>query len=216
MLQKYSEILDTYHKIRPRIELRLDNFQEVWDKKEPYRIFQELVFCLFTPQSKARVCWETVKELAGCDMLLDGCKEDISDSISRVRFRNNKAGYLVKLRDEYGPPEGTQKLIEWLAGAEDNHTRRMWLVENIKGLGYKESSHFLRNIGLGKDLAILDRHILKNLYTYGLIDEIPRSLTPQKYGMIEKKMAGFADELNIPIDHLDFVLWYRETDDIFK
>ncbi len=216
MLRNYSDILDTYHNIRPKIESRVDEFLAIWCTKDPYRIFRELVFCLFTPQSKARVCWEAVKELADGDMLLYGCKEDISQCISRVRFRNNKAGYLVKLRDEYGPPEGTRKMIERLAGVEDNQVRRLWLVENIKGLGYKEASHFLRNIGLGKDLAILDRHILKNLYMYGVIDEIPKSLTPKKYGVIEKNMVGFADELNIPIDHLDFVLWYMETDDIFK
>jgi len=42
-----------------------------------------------------------------------------------------------------------------------------WLVKNLTGLGYKEAGHFLRNIGSGK-IAILDRHILRNLHALAL------------------------------------------------
>ncbi len=216
MLQDRSEIRDIYNEIRPRIEARMEEFQGIWEEKDPHRIFKELVFCLFTPQSKARICWETVEELVEKDLLLDGCKEDISDNICRVRFRHNKAGYVVELREKFGPPERTQKLIERLEELPDNKARRRWLVDDIKGMGYKEGSHYLRNIGSGKDLAILDRHILKNLEKFGVIEDIPKSITPAKYLEIEKRMADFAVDIDIPLSHLDFVLWYKETGDIFK
>ena len=45
------------------------------------------------------------------------------------------------------------------------------------GLGYKEASHFLRNIGLSEDIPILDRHILKNLVLLGAIDKVPSSIS---------------------------------------
>ncbi len=194
----------------------MDDFENIWERKDPYEIFRELVFCLFTPQSKARICWETVEELVEKGLLLDGCKEDISENICRVRFRHNKAGYVVEFREKFGPPEGTQKLIERLDELSDNKVRRVWLVDNIKGMGYKEGSHFLRNIGLGKDIAILDRHILKNLEKYDVIEEVPKSITPAKYLDIEVQMAALAEDLGIPLAHLDFVLWYKETKDIFK
>ena len=216
MLQDCTEILEIYDEIRPRIESRMENFHGIWEEKNPNRIFKELVFCLFTPQSKARICWETVEELVEKDLLLDGCKEDISDNICRVRFRHNKAGYVVELRERFGPPEGTRKLIERLENISDNKARRDWLVKNIKGMGYKEGSHFLRNIGSGVDIAILDRHILKNLERFGVIKEVPRSITQTRYLNIEERMADFADEIDIPLAHLDFVLWYKETGDIFK
>ncbi len=73
--------------------------------------------------------------------------------------------------------------------------RREWIVENIKGIGYKEASHFLRNIGFYKNIAILDRHILKNLKLLGVIEEIPETLSKTKYLHIEKKMAEFAKKL---------------------
>ena len=100
-----------------------------------------------------------------------------------------------------------------LRGEKD---KREWLVMKIKGIGFKEASHFLRNIGMGKELAILDRHILKNLVLLGVIDDIPKTLSKKNYLAIERKMCGFAKEIKIPLEHLDLVLWYKEKNEIFK
>lgn len=88
----------------------------------------------------------------------------------------------------------------------------------VGGFGgiFLHNSHFLRNIGLGYDLAILDRHILRSLVEFKVIDEIPKSLTPKKYLEIEQKMKRFADHLNIPLAELDLLLFYRKTGEIFK
>ncbi len=216
MWQNYSEIIKLYPEIRPRIESRLRDFEEIWLARDHGTIFKELVFCLFTPQSKARICWETVEELEESGLLTKGCKEEISDGICRVRFRHNKAGYVVELREKFGPSQGIRKLTATLDSLPDNSSRRRWLVENVKGLGYKEGSHFLRNIGLGDDIAILDRHILRNLERYGVIEMVPGYLTPGEYMEIEERMSLFADHMGIPMSHLDFVFWYKETGDIFK
>ena len=93
---------------------------------------------------------------------------------------------------------------------------RAWLAANVKGMGFKEASHFLRNIGLGKDLAILDRHILKNLHKFKVIKKIPKSLSEKKYLEIESLMKQWAQRSRIPLSHLDFLLWHKETGHIFK
>jgi N-glycosylase/DNA lyase len=74
----------------------------------------------------------------------------------------------------------------------------------------------LRNIGFGEKISILDRHILKNLNLLGVTEEIPESLSRAKYVQIEKNMAEFAKKSNIPLSHLDLLLWYKETGEIFK
>jgi len=89
-------------------------------------------------------------------------------------------------------------------------------VANVLGLGYKEASHFLRNIGLGEDLAILDRHILKNLALLGVIDKVPESPTKRLYIEIEKQMTAFSSQAGIPMGQLDLLLWYKEAGEIFK
>ena len=85
-----------------------------------------------------------------------------------------------------------------------------------KGIGYKEAGHFLRNIGFNQDLAILDRHILRNLKKLDVIDSFPESLTKRQYLTIEVKMMEFSEAIRIPMSHLDFVLWYKETGEILK
>jgi N-glycosylase/DNA lyase len=103
-----------------------------------------------------------------------------------------------------------------LSSFDSIYACRDWLVQNIRGLGYKEASHFLRNIGLGEDIAILDRHILRNLAMIGLIEDIPNSMSKKKYLQIEKEMDKFARQIRIPLPHLDLLFWYKETGKIFK
>jgi len=107
---------------------------------------------------------------------------------------------------------GLKKKIEKFNAA----AARDWLVRNVKGLGYKEASHFLRNIGLGKELAILDVHILKNLKELGVIENIPSSLTKKRYLEIEDKMRKFSRRTKIPLAELDLLLWSLETGFVFK
>ena len=207
--------MDIYTDIEDDIEERISEFKELWEEADDERLFDELVFCLFTPQSKAKVCWNTVKDLREKEKILTAEQEEMAELIRRVRFKNNKAGYVIEARERFVEDDGAD-IRDILSDMKNDKERRVWLVDNVKGLGYKEASHFLRNIGLGDDLAILDRHILKNLEKLGVIDETPKSLTPKRYKKIEKKMAEFADDIGIPLGHLDLVLWYKETGEIFK
>lgn len=208
-----EEIKRIYQEIKPTIEKRIEEFTEIWEEGDE-RVFDEMVFCLFTPQSKAKVCWDTVQELKENDLLLEGEEDTISDEIKRVRFRNNKAGYLVEARNRF--IENDKSIKGTISGFDDQKKARKWIVDNVKGLGYKEASHFLRNIGKGENLAILDRHILRNLSALGVIDEIPKTLTKKRYLDIEKKMKEFSDKIEIPLGHLDLVLWFKETGEVFK
>ena len=74
------------------------------------------------------------------------------------------------------------------ARGSDGRDLRAWLVREVKGLGWKEASHFLRNIGF-RDLAILDRHILRNLRRHGVIRTIPASLPEKRYLAIEGRFS---------------------------
>jgi len=49
-----------------------------------------------------------------------------------------------------------------------------------------------------------------------VIKEVPKSLSGSKYKDIEKKMAAFSKRIDIPLSHLDLLLWYKETGEIFK
>jgi len=197
------------------ITQREKHFDDVWKNGSEEEIFAELVFCLFTPQSKAVSCWAAVNELADKNMIFDASAKQIAEIISKVRFRNNKAKYAVEARKIF-TVGGKIKIKEKLASFDDIYRLREWIIKNIKGIGYKEAGHFLRNIGIGKELAILDRHILKNLKLLGAIEEIPKTLNKKTYLDIEKKMQDFCKKTGIPMGHMDMLLWCKESGGIFK
>ncbi len=101
------------------------------------------------------------------------------------------------------------------APTEDVLALRDWLIANINGLGRKEAAHFLRNIGY-RGLAILDRHILRNLMYHGVLRSMPTSLTPARYSIIEGLVRQFAVDIGIDMDELDLLFWSRETGEIRK
>jgi len=209
-----KEIIDTYHQIKKDIHNRIFEFKSVWNEADEKRLFQELVFCLFTPQSKAVNAWETVIKLTENNKLFEANASSISNDLNLVRFKNNKASYLVKAREMFfNNSKGIREtLLEFTSVLE----KRKWLNRNIKGYGLKESSHFLRNIGFVEDIAILDRHILRNLKRFNVISEIPKSIPEQKYFQIENQMKKFSNKISIPLGHLDFIFWFNETHTIFK
>ncbi len=207
--------MEIYENIREIIERRLKEFENLWKYGSDYEIFKELVFCLLTPQSRARICWNAVEKMDRDGILLNGSENDIYEYLRGIRFRGNKAKYVVLAREMFSKG-GELILKDIISGLGLPFNAREWLVKNVKGMGYKEASHFLRNIGMGKDLAILDRHILKNLKLYGVIEDIPRSLTRKRYLSIEDSMRDFSKDLGIPMDHLDLLLWYKEAGEVFK
>ncbi len=210
MVQDIKELFKIYLCIKEEIIKRLLEFELLFKRKETHKILLELIFCLLTPQSKAKVCWRCVEDMDKNRVLFSGDVDNIKSYLKGVRFKNKKAFYIVEATKRFN------EILDVIYSDKSVFEKRVWLVKNIKGIGCKEASHFLRNIGLGKDLSILDRHILKNLKFYKVIDSVPKSLSFWKYIEIEEKMRHFSHSIEIPLDHLDLLLWYKETKEIFK
>ncbi len=207
-----QELQKLYDPVKDRIEERLEEFRHIWETASDEDLFRELVFCLLTPQSKARICWRAVERLEKKCLITSGEPCQVQEELVGVRFNQRKAEYVCLARSMFSH----RSLRTTLAGFSSHAAAREWLVVNVLGLGYKEASHFLRNIGLGEDLAILDRHILKNLALLGVIDKVPQSPTKRLYIEIEKQMTVFSCQAGIPMGQLDLLLWYKEAGEIFK
>jgi len=210
-----TDLVRSYRKIKPRINKRLAEFRKI-RKDADENIFAELCFCILTANANALMCDKAISELKDAGLLLRGSACRIKPKLKgRVRFHNKKADFIILARNLLNN-DACLSLKECL-DMNDITTTRDWLVKNVKGYGYKEASHFLRNIGLGADIAILDRHILKNLRKYGVINKIPPSVGSRKvYMAIEDKMRAFSSRIGIPMDSLDLLLWSLQTGFIFK
>jgi len=206
-----KSLLAEYSRKKSKIRKRLKEFGKI-SKKD---IFAELAFCILTPQSNAVRCDRAIKELKRCGLFHAGSEEEIRPKLKGLaRFHNKKATYLVGARKIFRTDNRFN--AENRPSRNDILKTRDWLVDNIKGLGYKEASHFLRNVGLGRDVAILDVHILGNLKKLGVIKKIPESLTKIEYLKVEGAMREFAKKINIPLEDLDLLLWSHETGFLFK
>ena len=152
-----TSLKNKHRKMHRKIEERLLHFEKVGHAR-PSVLFEELVFCILTPQSKAVSCDEAVRELKKHGLLFSGQADEIAVVLSKkTRFHNNKAKYLVEAREKF-LGDGFGRLADiTFAGSEQE--ARQELVKAVKGIGWKEASHYLRNVGRGSELAILDRHI---------------------------------------------------------
>lgn len=196
-----------YDQRRQAIRRRLQDFASV----PADRYFYEACFCICTPQSKAASANAVVMRLEEADFLERG--DDPSPLLRSgehyIRFHTTKSGRLLRLREEWG------SLLDLIRSTPDSFLLRDRLVERIDGYGLKEASHFLRNVGR-RDLAIIDRHLLRNLVDCGLYADLPNVSTRKRYLDVEGEFRRFADRTGIPMDELDLLFWSAITGEILK
>ncbi len=210
-----AELKRDYRKKKPAITKRLAEFRAIGRKSDEV-LFEELCYCILTAGSSAKMGMRTVDALR--ELLQEGSERELQERARahRVRFWRVRPSYIVRTREHLREVCG-MKLGDLLASFDCPQARRDFFARNkfIKGLGFKESSHFLRNVGF-PGYAILDKHILNSLRELGVITKRMRPTTPSGYLAIERKLQKFADEIGIDMDHLDLLLWSRKTGEILK
>lgn len=202
-ISRIANLLEDYKGKKREIVKRLSEFEKIKDDE----LFYELCFCILTPQTNAKQAWQAILKLKAKDFQY---KEiDPIPLVYPIRFYKNKSRYLLELKGKFN------SIRNEIKQNNDIMKLREFLILNVKGYGYKEASHSLRNIGF-RSCAILDRHILKNLQKFDIVEKIPKTLSKKQYLSIEEKFKRFSQRVKIPIDHLDLLFWSQETGEIFK
>ena len=210
-----EKIKQAHAERRVEIRARLAEFEDVWKQGSDERLWEEMVFCFFTGGCSAKMGLRSIEAVR--PLLIEGTHDQLMNALlGRHRYPRARAGYIVASRDFLQEHCGLQ-LRKKLESFENSLERRDWLVKEkrIKGLGYKEASHFLRNIGL-TGYAILDKHILRSLAELKIIDDPKPPNTRLKYLTIENKLKNLALLSGINFDELDLVLWSMKTGEILK
>lgn len=193
--------------IKKLVNNRIQEFSEI--KQGPInKIFKELCFCIMTANCGAEKCIE-VHESVG-DGFLNLSESQLSDRFKDLgyRFPNLRAKYIAEDQNYIN------LLEEMLKNNKNEQDLRDWVVETMKGIGYKEASHFLRNIGY-ENYAIVDFHIIDLLMKHKLYQR-PKTLTKKKYLEVETLLKQIASQLSLNLAELDLYLWYLETGKILK
>jgi len=190
------------------VRTRVQEFTQLHQKGNDFW-FSELCFCILTANSSAILGVKIQRQISP-----DGFKtlslEQLTNRLVELghRFPNRRAEFIVNARI-------VSEIKDIITRFTDTRNARNWLVKNVKGLGLKEASHFLRNVGYF-DLAILDRHIQRVMLEYGMVTMLPKNMTKRSYLAMEEKLGTLAEELDLPIGVLDLYLWYMKTGKVLK
>ena len=206
-----------YAQRRKEIRARLREFRRVWQTASDSRLWEEMVYCIFTAGASAKMGLRSVDALR--PLLKTGAHSEMTKALVAAgahRFPNARPGYVIVTRD-YLEESFSMQLRRRLESFRDPMERRDWLAREprIKGLGYKESSHFLRNIGF-KGYGILDKHIVRCLCELKVIDSPKPPTSRGRYLETEDRMRRFAGDTGIDFDELDLLLWSTRTGEILK
>lgn len=206
--KELHSLLALYKERKPAIQKRLAEFAAI----SPNEYFYELLYCLMTPQTSAQsadIVVEDLKRVSFHSQPVDP-EPFLRNKNNYIRFHKTKSKRLLKVKEEF------PIILNALLNGSSPTELREWLINHVRGLGYKEATHFLRNIGKNGGLTILDRHILRNLKRYGAIRSVPKSLSRKQYFSIEKRFIKFSQNIGIPVDELDLLFWSMETGEIRK
>lgn len=205
ILEDVSRLMET--EVSEIIDRRVEEFRAMGNRGKE-AIFGELCFCLLTANTSAEMGIRT-QELIGLDGFMNYDGGHLSRELKRIKYRfyNVRSAFIV----------GARWIIDELPGllkSSDREGVREYLVENVKGIGYKEASHFLRNVGVF-DFAILDKHIMAMLadeYNF----ERPKAVSRKDYYRNESIIVDLAGKLELEPGIFDLYMWKIATGKIIK
>ncbi len=194
-------------RVKNQVDSRVKEFGEM-RKKSSRDLFNELCYCILCANYAAE---RSMKIQAAMGDGFSALPEYELASKLRLlghRFPISRAKYIVEAR------RIQDALKDIVSSFNNDFELREWFARNVRGVGLKEASHFLRNIGF-MNFAILDFHIINILVKFGLILK-PRTLTKRRYLQIEGMLRSFAARANLSLGELDLYLWYMETAKVLK
>lgn len=228
-----EKLREDYKNKKHKINERLSQFQKFFSEpyswhyrngelillpaetKDDYRLFEELAFCIFTANTSAEMGAKAVDAVR--NVLINGNALDMTRRLEGIyRFNNVRPAHIIHTRTYLKNSLNFQLKNKIKSLKNRNELRDFFaLNKDIKGLGMKEASHFLRNIGF-KGYAILDKHIINSLHEFGVLKTNDKPKNAKEYLEIEQKFIDFAKEIGIGMDELDLLLWSRKNGRILK
>lgn len=203
------ELLELYELRKEEIRNRLSEFKEALQKADDLQVFHELSFCILSSGVGPKIAGQCMSAIG--EKLLDGEENELLSRIEPIhKYAENASRYIVFTK-EYLKEEHGFLLKSLVSSFEDRVERRDFFAKNpgIKGLGYMQASHFLRNLGFS-GYAILDRNNLTSLFELGIISEAKYPLSKKRYLETENLMTDAAHELGMGLDEFDLLLWSRK------
>jgi len=193
-----------------------------WSDATEERLLFELILAVLGSQNRYEVALRFSEEIQKNGLLKSQTKSvdeltiEIQDILSKAlkidgkftkyRFPNAKAKYIAYDLLYLQSCGGLKSLF---AQTDNIANVRAFFVKEIKGMGPKQSSHFLRNVGYSNEFAVLDVHILRYMHIQGIIEETYTKAigTLKQYEKLEALLIDFLKYMKYPIGFVDQAIW---------
>lgn len=192
------------------------------------KLLSELVLCILSSQEKYEVALSAMKELQNQNALrvpknkneFREIKSQIKSTLQNpIEYKSNEKTYSRRLRFFVKKAQyiiGTIENIylndltirEILRQEECIQETRKNIISYSYGLGPKQASMFLRNIGYHSEFAVLDKHVIDYMKLMGLTSVSETSFSNiSAYQKMEMKLKSYAESFNLNLLHLDLAIW---------
>jgi N-glycosylase/DNA lyase len=182
------------------------------EERRPEEIWKQKVFCVLSSQVSAQkastITGQIVKSVPFFDNSLtlskieEACFNFLSNGVG-YRFPKSRARQISlcwfpfsQIKDEYQ---------DYVRSFDSEEEARDQIVATFPGIGIKQASMFLRNIGASKNLAVIDVHVL--FYLKACHGWEADQLTPKKYLMAEEILREDSSSYGLDLNVFDVIVW---------
>lgn len=197
-----------------------------WEDLDENILWRELVACILGSRVRYDVAYSAVERMGMANLFSDieiKAKQPLyekdvfnalmqhaisEDAYSQRRypFPSMRAGQIGTAAQTIYSKSGTIKSL--LEGAQDERDARRHLAREVSGLGPKQASLFLRNIGFATQVAVLDVHVLTYMDWMGLTPSPVKTVrTLKQYELLEDAFIEHSHSCGFPPDQFDLAVW---------
>lgn len=189
---------------------------ETWEGQDAWH---HLSICILSSQVPFETAFAAADALRQAGLLRGRYDPDLNSAMGQIlaspvvvdgrirhyRFPMSRGRQLAATCKAITEEGGLDKLLASCRSARD---ARQWFVRRAPGLGPKQASMFLRNIGFSYDLAILDRHVLEYMAAVGLCEDSKKSIPClRSYEALENSLRAHAHGLGYNVGLVDRAIW---------
>jgi len=216
VVHEYSNLVETFHRRKKWIEM---SENDVWE---------ELCLCILSSNVPYELAVSAFWHLHNRQLLRPKWIIRCKSAVQQIGYELSKRIYLPRKKDgsyrKYRFPnirarniaDAAKTLYQencgllWiLKNSNSEQEARDFLAKNVQGIGLKEASHFLRNIGYSSSLAIIDSPIISFLIE---VEAIPheriKAVTSEMYIRLERILQDMCQSLGLNLSIFDMAIWH--------
>lgn len=197
-----------------------------WEDMDEKSILRELIICILGSGVRYELAAAYADEILSNPTFISQQQSEpsLADEISSILSLPTYCKIEKKQYTKYRyPKRGAKHVARSIKSIRDKHSSikkllkkkldtrhlRKELIILCPGIGPKQGSHFLKNIGYTEDIAVLDRHIVRYMEAAEKNEICKRTLSRlDNYELVEKRFQKITEKFSHSPSIVDQSMWF--------